>query len=147
MNQRFAYVGCFVKYNDFHNAIDAIRENPLENDIQDPHITFEYRPQEVNQSMFGEEVQISIVGYGNDGVNEGLKVRLSSNNNIVQSMIEKIEIPHITIAVSEEGKAVNTKNLIFEEIKPIELTGKYGGYTKRGKVMMIKKFDLEEEAK
>lgn len=136
MNHPFVYVGCFIKYRDFQNSIKGIRINPLENDIQEPHITFAYKPQEVNQSLFGKTVKIKIIGYGNDGVNEGVKVDLSSSNPILQFMIEKLETPHITIAISNEGKPVNTKNLKFEKIEPIELIGKFGGYAKWGKVIV-----------
>ena len=136
MNHPFIYVGCFIRLRDFQNAVKGIRKNPLENDIQDPHITFAYRPREVDQFLFGTSIKIKIVGYGNDGENEGLKVQLSSSEPHMQYMIDELEIPHITIAVSNEGKPVNTKRLIFEEIEPIELYGKYGGYAKWGKVIV-----------
>ena len=51
-------------------------------------------------------------------------------------MIEQLDVPHITISVGNEGKPVNTKKLLFEEIKPIEMAGKYGGFTKWGKVIV-----------
>ena len=136
MSHPFIYVGCFIRLHDFQNAIKEIRSNPLENDIQDPHITFAYRPNEVDQSLFGTAIQIKIVGYGNDGENEGVKVQLSSSEPHMQHMIDELETPHITIAVSNEGKPVNTKRLNFEEIEPVELTGKYGGYAKWGKVIV-----------
>lgn len=136
MNHPFIYVGCFVKFEDFQSAIRCIRKSPLENDIQDPHITFEYKPKEVVQSLFGEKIRITIVGYGNDGLNEGLKVQLRADNPDVQKMIDQIEVPHITIAVSNEGKPVNTKDLTFEDINPKEIEGKYGGYAKWGKVVI-----------
>lgn len=136
MNHPFIYVGCFIRLRDFQNAIKEIRTTPLENDIQDPHITFAYKPIEVDQSLFGTPIQIIIVGYGNDGENEGLKVQLSSSEPRMQKMIDELDTPHITIAVSNEGKPVNTKRLTFEGIQPIELTGKYGGYAKWGKVIV-----------
>lgn len=136
MNHPFVYVGCFVRFENFQSAIRHIRKNPLENDIQDPHITFAYKPKEVVQSLFGEKIHIIIVGYGNDGLNEGLKVQLRADNPAIQSMIDQIEVPHITIAVSSEGKPVHTKNLDFENINPIEMEGKYGGYARWGHVII-----------
>ncbi len=136
MNHPFTYVGCFIKMNVFQNAIKGVRSTPLENDIQYPHITFAYKPREVDQSLFGTHIKVRIVGYGNDGENEGLKVQLSSSEPRMQNMIDELETPHITIAVSNEGKPVNTKRLNFEEIEPIVLFGKYGGYTKWGKVIV-----------
>lgn len=130
MNHPFTYVGCFVEFEYFQSAISHIRKNPPENDIQYPHVTFEYKPEKVNKSLFGERVHITIVGYGNDGENEGVKVRLESDNRAIQKMISQIEVPHITIAVSSGGKAVNTRYLDFRDIAPIELDGKYGGHAK-----------------
>lgn len=136
MNHPFTYVGCFVKFEDFQSAINCVRKNPLEKDIQDPHITFEYRPEKVDQSLFGKKIHIKIVGYGNNGQNEGLNVQLESDDPSVQAMIDQIEVPHITIAVSREGKPVNTKNLDFEAIHSIKMEGTYGGYTTWGEVVV-----------
>lgn len=136
MNHPFIYVGCFVEFEDFQSAIKCIREDPLENDIQYPHITFAYEPKEVDESLFGEKIYIKIVGYGNNGLNEGLKVCLKTDNPTIQSMIDHIEVPHITIAVSNEGRPVNTKGLVFENIDPIEMEGEYGGYAKWGRVIL-----------
>lgn len=136
MNHPFTYIGCFVKYEDFQSAIRHVRKNPLENDIRYPHVTFAYRPTEVDRSLFGEKTHITIVGYGNDGVNEGLKVRLEADNPAIQSMIDQIEVPHITIAVSRDGEPVNTRNLSFEDIKPIEMEGTYGGYARWGRAVV-----------
>lgn len=136
MNHPFIYVGCFFEFCDLQNAIREIRTNALENDIQCPHVTFLYKPQEVNQTLFGKAVHVKITGYANNGENEAVKVQLSSSDPILESMISKIEIPHITIAVSREGKPVNSKNLQFEDIEPIDVTGTYGGYAKWGEVIL-----------
>ena len=136
MSHPFIYVGCFFKYEDFQTAIKDIRKSPLKNDVRDPHITFMYKPKEVIQSLFGEVIHVTIVGYGNDGTNEGLRVQLKANNPDIQFMINNIAVPHITIAVSDEGKPVNTKDLNFESINPIKLEGKYGGFAKWGRVIV-----------
>lgn len=136
MSHPFTYVGCFVKREEFQSAIRHVRKNPLENDIPNPHVTFAYRPEEVVQSLFGEIIHITIVGYGNNGINEGLKVQLKTDNPALQIMIGQIEVPHITIAVSKDGKPVNTRSISFDDIDPIELEGKYGGYTQWGEVVV-----------
>lgn len=136
MNQRFKYVGCFVDLKEFQGAVSDIRIDPLENEIHDPHITFLYRPEKTDRSLFGKSVQITILGYGNNGENEGVKVSLHSDCPQLQSMIEAIEVPHITIAVSNEGRPVNTAKLQFTDIEPIELTGIYGGYSYEGNVCL-----------
>lgn len=136
MNHPFNYVGCFVKFEDFQSSIRDIRRNPLKNDIQDPHVTFAYRPENVNQALFGEKIHIWLVGYGNNGKNEGLKVKLESDNAAVQAMIDQVKVPHITISVSYDGKPVDTKELEFADIDPIEMEGKFGGYAKWGSVIV-----------
>ncbi len=136
MDHPFTYVGCFVNLQELQAAIKGLRKSALKNDIQAPHITFAYRPQEVDPSLFGKTIQIKLIGYGNDGENEGLKVRLHSSEPRLQLMIEQIAVPHITIAVSDEGRPVNTKRLQFEAIAPIEMEGKYGGYAKWGEVIV-----------
>lgn len=136
MNHSYAYLGCFFTACDFQNKVRSIRRNPLERDIQAPHVTFAYRPQKVDESLFGKNIHITVIGYGNDGENEGVKVRLYASDPVLQSMIEKIEVPHITIAVSSTGKPVNTRYLEFEEIEPFDLVGNYGGYTLQGNVVV-----------
>lgn len=139
MDHPFNYVGCFVKPDVFRSVIGHIREDPLENDIQYPHVTFEYRPKEVSRSLFGENVKITIIGYGNDGSNEGLLVQLNACDPVIQHMIGQIEVPHITIAISRDGKSVNTGKLQFKEIDPIIMEGQYGGYTRWGEVIVGKR--------
>ncbi len=127
MNHSIVYLGCFIDFATFQSAVQKIRFNPLERDIKKPHVTFEYKPKEIDRTLFGEEVKIKVIGYGNDGINEGVKVQVFSKNPTIQELYEKIEVPHITIAVSSGGKPVNTRFLKFKEIEPFELTGIYGG--------------------
>ncbi len=136
MEHLYHYVGCFVRGEDLFEAVAGIRTNPLENEIEHPHVTFAYKPIAVDQSLFGTPVRIVAVGYGNNGSNEGLLVQLYSTDPKLQEMISRIEVPHITIAVNNDGKAMNTKSLSFGEIEPFELTGIYGGYTMCGKVII-----------
>ena len=135
MNRSFKYIGCFFSPKYFHERIKGIRADALENDIKAPHITFKYQPEEVNKSLFGRLLHVTIVGYGNNGVNEGLKVTVSSQDPELQAMIDQIEVPHITIAISDNGKPVNTRYLVFHEIEPISIIGRFGGYNKNGKVI------------
>lgn len=136
MSHPYTYLGCFLEYCDFQEAVRSLRDNPLERNIPAPHVTFAYKPQEADESLFGKIVRITVVGYGNNGENEGVKVELSASDPVLQGMIEKLEVPHITIAVSAEGEPVNTRYLEFRAIEPFELLGRYGGYTKKGTVVV-----------
>ena len=108
---------------------------PLEQQIEIPHITFSYKPDKVEESLFGTAVRVWITGYGNDGRNEGLKVKLECEDPVLQKMAEQIKIPHITLAVSKGEKAVNTSRLKFEPVEPMELESFFGGCTEEKRVI------------
>lgn len=135
MSHPFRYIGVFVSFTELHRAIRDIRTEPLACDIPSPHVTFAYRPQEVDQALFGIPVRIRVTGYGCDGHNEGLQVQLFPSDPVLQPLIDAIPVPHITISISEDGKAVNTRYLEFAPITPFELTGFSGGYTDQGQVI------------
>ena len=125
---KYEYIGCFFDYNELAEKVKQIRKNPLESEKKKPHVTFEYGPSHVDTELFGTQVFVSITGYGNDGENEGVFVELLCDNEKLNNMIEKIEVPHITLAVSRGGKAVNTRFLKFEPITPIQIVGYFGGH-------------------
>lgn len=135
MKHPFIYIGCFIKDKEFAEILQRIPSNRLDRIIDNPHVTFAYRPEKVDESLFGEEVKIKVVGYGNNDENEGVKVELFTSNTTLQNMIDGIGKPHITISVSKKGKAVNTKQLDFCPINSFEINGKFGGYTQWKKVI------------
>ena len=124
----YEYVGCFLDYGELSEKVKDLRRDPLQNDKRNPHVTFEYMPAVVNEALFGQEILVTIVGYGNNGENEGLQVSLSSDNAIIDGMIRRIDRPHVTLAVSDSGQAVNTKFLDFYRVEPIRIVGHYGGH-------------------
>lgn len=131
----FEYIGCFFDYDELSGLVKSIRTNPLLNEKFNPHVTFKYMPDKVDVKLFGTKVKVTVTGYGNNGENEGLKVSLSCENEVLNKMIEKIEVPHITLSVSKNGAAVNTRYVDFNDIPSFEITGTYGGFTK-GKVII-----------
>ena len=132
INQKYIYVGCFVLRDALLQKMSLIKGHRLDKIIQYPHITFEYKPTEIDEELFGQEIEIVAFAYGNDGQNEGLKVELNSQNECIEKMISNIRIPHITVSVCKTGKPVNTSELEFHPIEPFKLKGKYGGYCKNG---------------
>lgn len=130
--QQYIYIGAFVSSKQLKN----ISGNRLAREIVNPHVTFKFRPDHVNTSLFGKEVHIKVIGYGNDGINEGVKVKLYAKNPELQKLADKVEIPHITLSVSEQGKPVNTRFLSFKQIEePITITGIFGGFSPEGVCM------------
>ena len=75
------------------------------------HVTLSYRPSEdiwaELKPYIGKEVEVKVVGYGNDGQNEGLLVEF---DGIPYYGAEK---KHITLSIAEGAKAVNTGFLDF----------------------------------
>lgn len=138
MNHKYIYVGCFVSRDELLQKMNLIDGYRLEKLIQYPHITFEYKPSQVDEGLFGQAVEITAVAYGNNGQNEGLKVELHSKNEAIEKMICSIKIPHITVSVSVTGKPVDTSKLQFHSIEPFKLAGKYGGYDRHGAVVTEK---------
>lgn len=124
----YEYIGCFFDYAELFDLIKDIRVNPLKNEKQKPHVTFKYKPDTINTDLFGEEISVNIIGYGNDGENEGLLVTLTSESKELTEMIQQIPVPHITLAVSDNGKAVNTRYLDFTAIEPRKISGFYNGH-------------------
>ena len=125
---KYHYIGIFFNYEELHNKIKMIG-NRLERRIINPHVTFMYKPDTVDESLFGEKVKIKIIAYGNNGDNEGFKVELFTSNKHLQKMINNIPVPHVTISISDTGKAVNTRFLDFVPLNnSIEIEGKFGGF-------------------
>lgn len=77
------------------------------------HVTLAFRPSDdvwaQLESYINTEVEVEIVGYGNDGQNEGLLVEFNSVpyfNNAPK---------HITLSTAKGAFPVNTKNLEFSK--------------------------------
>lgn len=105
----------------------------LEKKIEFPHITHQFKPSTIDYSLFGQEVEFEIIGYGNDLNNEGYLVRLVNGSNEMKKAFEEVKIPHITISVSADGKPVNTVNLKFRPYTvPVRIKGIYGGFNGKG---------------
>ncbi len=90
--------------------------------LSDPHVTLAYLPTEEQKHVLdqyvGQEFTVTVIGYGNDGQNEGYMVRLPNDLPYFNKAT-----PHITISVKKGANPVNTGYIAFEPIKPFELTG------------------------
>lgn len=101
----------------------------LSKDIEFKHITTEFKPAKSHEHLYGQQATFLVTGYGNDEVNEGYKVKLvSCESNELRELYEAIPIPHITLSISPEGKAVNTKNLDFGPTNEFTILTKFGGF-------------------
>lgn len=135
MMHRFRYIGCFVDPIDLEEKLSHIPRRPLKRAILNPHVTVAYRPETVDLSLFGMKVRLRITDYGRDENNEGVRVELFAEDPRLAEQFQTVKVPHITLSVSEAGEAVNTRDLRFEAVKPVELFGVYGGYTEEHEVI------------
>ena len=53
MWEKYHYIGCFFATEDFYKKVKKYRKNPLEQQIEIPHITFSYKPDKVDESQIG----------------------------------------------------------------------------------------------
>ena len=145
MKPKYLYTGCFVSPEELFEKVEHLRWDPLEREIRTPHVTFVYQPKQVDDTLFGQPVDITIDGYGNDGYNEGVAVTLTAENPAIMELYEEIDVPHITLAVSQEGKPVDTWDLDFEPVEPLHIRGIFGAYTAKGNVI-LKPFQHKPQA-
>ena len=87
-------------------------------------------PQIIQEELFGEKAEFKVVGYGNDGLNEGLLVEWQAGAPRLKQLFDEIQIPHITLSYAENGSAVNTRYLDFKPIIPFDISGVFGGFSK-----------------
>ena len=101
----------------------------LAKDIEYKHITTAFRPNHVHEDLYGTEAKFMIIGYGNDGKNEGYLVKLvSCESQVLIDLFNNISIPHITLSTSIEGKPVDTANIQFTPYDGGVVTAIFGGF-------------------
>lgn len=125
IRQRTVYAGLFIDPEDLHSKRQATLEKPTKH----PHITTAFRPgsDQLHLAQIGSSAKIYAAGYGNDGENEGLLVKIEADNPVIQKVCDALTAPHITLSISKKGQAKNTAHLKFTPLEePIELKGNYG---------------------
>ena len=128
-----AYEGLFFD-GEVADLIRFLEPIHLPKSIDKLHCTFKYRPsdEELFEDIVGDEIEIVIVGYGCDGNNSGFQVVLPDEVldyylNCDKYDPSKITVPHITVSIAPDAKAVWTKNLEFKTLdKPITIKGRFG---------------------
>ena len=109
--------------------VQSTLPSKLSKDIEFKHVTTEYKPAISHEHLYGQQATFVITGYGNDEVNEGYSVKLvSCESDELRELYEAIPVPHITLSISPEGKAVNTKNLEFGPTDEFTVLTKFGGF-------------------
>ena len=116
-----------VIYEAFFVQDDLL--STLSKDIEYKHITTEFKPSITHEHLYGQQATFLVTGYGNNRINEGYRVKLiSCESNELKELYDTIDIPHITLSISEDGKAVNTQMLDFIPTNEFKITTKFGGF-------------------
>ena len=127
MQTTYEYIALFIEPQQLYTLTAPMRTNPLPRRPQHPHVTFAFHPDEVDETLFGIEVPITITAYGNDGKNEGVFVTTQIENERLKTLFKRIPVPHITLAIADGAHAVNTKKLNFAPVSPVTVKGIFGG--------------------
>ena len=123
----YYYTGCFLNEAASLELKKHRRGRSLSKENTDFHMTIQFSPQNVDERYFGEQIKLNIIGYGSSKDNEGFLVEAFSKSENVQRLIDLVEVPHVTMSVSENGRHHNTQFLSFQDIEPFEVIGIYGG--------------------
>lgn len=126
---KMIYAGIFLNEDDqFVGSLDKT--------IEHQHVTIAFKPdkrtQDIIMNHLGETVELMVEGYGCDDDNEGLKVMIFDWASMgLKPLFDNIDIPHITISVSETGKPKDTAKLEFENTPAFFIVGKIGYFDGR----------------
>jgi predicted SPOUT superfamily RNA methylase MTH1 len=85
--------------------------------VNDTHITFNSGEL---KDIPEKKAKVTVVGYGSDGKNSGFKVEIPKE---LEKYYEGADTKHVTISLSQSGKAVDTKDLSFIPLKPFVVSG------------------------
>ena len=125
LERRVLYAGLFVNPEELYGTIPPT----LERSIEHPHVTTSYKPGvgQFHLEQLGSGARVIAIGYGNNGKNEGLLVKVEADDPVIQEACDALETPHITLSVSRDGRPKDTAFLKFTPLeKPFEITGEYG---------------------
>lgn len=145
---QITYAGFFIDPEEVYTKFPP----SLSHRIRYPHITTAYHPdiKELFLDSLGSEAKIQVIAYGNDGKNQGLLVEVEADDPAIQKALvervapdntgEKKPVPiHITLSISDDAEAVDTRNLHFEPLEvPVELKGNYKLFRKDGTLISDK---------
>ena len=118
-------------------SVDLIKKleiNKLSRVNDEIHLTLKYKPNkdEIFNEVVGQEFELYLIGYGNDGNNSGFEIELSEPLkkyyiNYDENDSSLLKTPHVTSSLADEAEAVNTKNLTFNPLpEKHKVTGKLG---------------------
>ena len=132
------YNGLFIDENEKKKLL-ALGKTHLSKIIADPHVTLFFKPgsEKEYRKLWGKKAVVEVVGYANDGKNEGVLVKVKAEDPQLQELFEKeVKVPHITISVAKDGKPVDTAKLDFHPCEPTKLEATFGAFCAGGLILL-----------
>jgi hypothetical protein len=153
-----------IIYEGFFLTASKGFKGSLEREIENKHITTDFfgsnSDKPTHPEFYGMSATFKIIGYANDGKNEGFLIDKDSikitadytfdeakgefrknDPKLIKNFIKfyneamKDRIPHVTLSVSKDGKPVDTKDLEFEPVRtPFTCSAIFAGYTDKGEL-------------
>ena len=131
VKEKTFYAGLFVNREELYQKAPA----HLEHTVEKPHVTTKFAPETIDLHLdqLGSGAKITAIGYGNNGKNEGLLVKVEADDPIIQAAVDKLRNPHITLSYSEGSHPKDTVDLDFTPLKEedqFEIPGIYSLHLK-----------------
>ncbi|MBQ8791487.1 MAG: hypothetical protein IJZ51_09265 [Ruminiclostridium sp.] len=134
-NDKIYYSGLFLDFDYMWEKIRHITDGRYDRVIKRPHITIQFRPENQDYSLVGTKAEVIVTGYGYDDENEGLFVKIETDNEELKALCQSVEVPHITLTVTVDGHSVNTRYVDFYPVPIVRLTATYGVVTEDGELV------------
>ena len=139
-------MNCGILYEGFFLTNQI--ESGLEHTLKYQHVLTDFLPEDTHNALWGVKATLSFLGYGNNGHNEGYLVSISTDNPVLNEILEKKKTTEaglfLTVGLSKDGKEEDTRKLDFEPIhvmEPVEVT--FGGYNDNMKMPLFVRRDTE----
>lgn len=123
------YTGYFVDREELERILQTEElSQRLQIPVEHPHMTLEFMPSHTREELYGTQAVLEAFAYGNNGRNEGLAVRVETEEPVLAGLLGAVAVPHITLSIADGAQAVDTAGLDFEPIRPFRIEGTFGGF-------------------
>lgn len=122
------YIALFIENDEDIKKLKQNEQSPLIKLPKNYHVTFEYKPQNIEKynEILNKRFEIRVVGYASNGENSAFKVEFPKDLNMFYNRRTnngELVTPHITMSMGKSGKAVNSCYLKFDNISPFKVAG------------------------
>ena len=132
--------GIFVDERELQGKFPPSLERPA----YDLSVLIDFKPDDImtlRPYLIGKNVKMRVVGYGNDGQNEAVKVEVITDDPELRDACDTIETLYIGLSSARGAQAKDAAHLDFAPIaEPFEVNGVYGLYAQGERIDTEEKF-------